>query len=310
MKEYSTRSKLMGCDFSLGVVSNNESRADALLNMGIQEIKRIENLLSEFLPHSETYRINQHAFSGSIKVDSECYQLIDRCISISDLTKGSFDITVSPLKRLYDFKNADFEMPSQKRISETLSGVGYEKIKLNPIDTSIQFLHKELKISFAAIGKGYASDKVKQMWQKENVTSGYVNSSGDITAFGKKADGTQWKIGIANPDNRSKVLLYVPIENASVATSGDYEQYFTYNGVRYSHNINPHSGLPLTGIKSVSVFSPSAELSDALATAIYVMGVDEGISFANQLPKTHAIIIDSHNQLTLTKKIHYEAVSV
>ena len=166
-----------------------------------------------------------------------------------------------------------------------------------------------MKLSFAAIGKGYASDRVKMIWQQMGVTSGYVNASGDLNAFGTKADGSHWNIGIANPDDKTKMILFVPVINASVATSGDYEQYFMHQGKRYSHNIDPRSGLPLTGVKSVSVFSPSAELSDALATAIYVMGSSKGISFVNQLPQTHAIIIDEENNLSLSKNLNYEKIS-
>jgi len=158
-------------------------------------------------------------------------------------------------------------------------------------------------ISFAAIGKGYAADCVKKIWQKEGVKSGYINASGDLTAFGTKPDGSLWKMGITNPDNTKEILFYIPVSFASVATSGDYEQYFIYNGKRYSHNINPKTGLPLQGIKSVSVISPSAELSDALATAVSVMGRERGIDFINQLPNTHCVFITEDNQTFFSQKL-------
>ena len=116
--------------------------------------------------------------------------------------------------------------------------------------------------------------------------------------------------GIANPDQKDKILFYVPIQNAAAATSGDYEQYFIYQNIKYSHNINPKTGIPLKGVKSVSVFSPSAELSDALATAIYVKGTRKGIEFVNQLPNTHCIIISEENKVFLSKHLNYETALI
>ena len=306
MQEFSIQCKLMGSIFKLAVVTENEKRGNELLNLGIDEIKRIENLLSEFLPHSETSKINNHSWEEPLVIDKECFELIERCLHISQLSKGCFDITVSPLKKIYSFKNQQFKMPSSRLIQETLEKVGYKKIHINKEKSTLFFDHKELNISFSAIGKGYASDRVKKLWIEQGVNSGYINASGDLNAFGLKPDGTQWKIGIANPDERNKILLYVNLNHVSVATSGDYEQFFLYQGKRYSHNINPHTGLPLSGIKSVTVFSPSAELSDALATAIYVLNKNEGIKFANLLPQTHCIIIDSENKFYFSDKLEYE----
>lgn len=309
MMEYVVNQKLMGTAFSLGVLAENHAQANQWLEMGISEIKRIENLLSEFLSSSETTRINVHASHNPVKIDTEVFELLKRCCSISLLTKGDFDITVSPLKKLYQFKNSRFEMPERQVIKHTLRCVGYQKMVLSTDDSTIEFSHPQTRISFAAIGKGYASDKVKKLWLENGVKSGYVNASGDLNAFGQKADGTFWKIGIANPDDKNKMLLFVPMKNSSVATSGDYEQYFSFREKRYSHNINPHTGMPLSGIKSVTVFSPGAELSDALATAIYVKGIVNGIAFANQMPQTHCIIIDDKNKIFFSDKLTYEEVS-
>ncbi len=310
MKEFSIASKLMGSDFKLGIVMSDQKKAEDLLQIGIAEIQRLEKLLSTFLPNSEVTQINQGAAVKPVVVSKECFELVQRSIRISQLTNGSFDISTSPLKQLYQFDAKSFAMPSEQRIRKTLKAVGYQNIVLNPKAQSVQFLHKGTCISFAAIGKGYAADKVKQLWKAEGVSSGYINASGDLTAFGSSPDQAPWKIGIANPDTKTKTLMYIPLQNAAVATSGDYEQYFMQQGIRYSHNINPHTGLPLTGIKSVTVSSPSAELSDALATGVYVKGVKEGIAFVNQLPQTEAIIINDKNELFFSKDINYETIEL
>ncbi len=311
MKEFIRNSKLMGSAFQLAVVLDDETTANEMLNLGIDEIKRIEQLFSEFLPNSETSKINNNAYQEAVEISPECFDLIQRSLSISKLSKGCFDITVGPLKKIYNFKNQFFEMPTLETVSSALMKVGYQYIELKKKVNAptIRFKKLGMKISFAAIGKGYASDCVMKLWKEQNVKSGYVNASGDLAAFGKRADGTAWNIGIANPDKingKTEMLFNVPVENACVATSGDYEQYFTYKNERYSHNIHPITGLPLKGIKSVSIFSPSAELSDALATAVYVKGVTEGMAFVNQLPETHAIVIDQENQLVFSNEINYE----
>lgn len=309
MREFSAVQKLMGSAFELRIVHENEKQALQLLELGIEEIRRIEDLLSEFKPGSEISKINERAKDEPVEVDGECFELIRRAQDISKLTKGTFDISVGRLKEIYAFKKESFRMPDRDVIQKVLRNVGFEKVVLDDRSKTVGFRGADLKLSLAAIGKGYASDQVKKMWQKMGVQSGYINASGDLSAFGCKADGTHWNIGIANPDDKTKMILFVPVINASVATSGDYEQYFTHQGVRFSHNIDPRTGLPLTGIKSVSIFSPSAELSDALATAVYVMGSRKGIDFVNQLPQTHAIVIDEQNNLSLSKNLNYEKIS-
>ena len=293
----------MGSGFELKIVCETESEAGRCLEIGIIEIERIEDLLSEFREHSLTSKINQQAGIQPVKVPQEVFNFIRRSLKIAALTQGAFDISAGPLKKLYRFKNEQFSFPGKAAIQKTLQLVGWKKVQLNQKNNSVFLTKKNMHLSFAAIGKGYAADQVKKLWLKNGITSGVINASGDLTAFGQRADGSPWKVGIAHPDDKSKMLFFVPLQNASVATSGDYVQFFLYNGMRFSHNINPITGIPLEGIKSVSIFSPSAELSDAPATAVYVMGVETGLHFIDQLPNTHAIIIDEKNGVSLSKKL-------
>lgn len=296
MNEFRIQQKLMGSAFELLVVEEDPVRAQKFLNAGIEEIKRLESLLSEFIPGSYTSRINANAGKRPIMVDGEIFSLFERCKQISSISVGAFDITVGPLKKLYNFKNSFVEIPDNKIIKQTLRKTGYHHIILSKSRSCVYLAREGMHISFAAIGKGFAADCVKKLWLKDGLRSGYINASGDLTAFGTKANGSPWKMGIINPDNNREILFYIPLTSASVATSGDYEQYFISNGKRYAHNIHPKTGMPLQGIKSVTVISPSAELSDALATAVYVMGERNGIEFINQLPDTHCIIINEDNK--------------
>ena len=300
---------LMGCSFELGIVEKDKQKAYTLLDEGADEIRRIENLLSEFKPDSLVSSVNHNSGINAVKITRELFGLLERSLKMSVLTHGYFDITVGPLKKLYKFNNDNFIFPDKGQVFKILKKTGFQKVILNEKEESVFLSEKDMEISFAANGKGYAADTVKKLWMKKGVQAGYINASGDLTAFGQNANGEPWKIGIANPDNRKKILFYVPLFDASVATSGDYEQYFIYKGKRYSHTLNPLTGMPLQGIKSVTVFSPGAELSDALATAIYVMGVNRGLSFVNQLTKTHAIIIDEKNEIHFSKNLEYEEVA-
>ena len=289
--------RLMGSDFEL--IATDE--APQRLQEGVAEIKRIEALLTEFNDTSVTAQLNAHAGITPVTVPSEVYQLIQRCVQLSTITQGAFDITAGALKRLFNFKQDHFQWPEAAALKQALLHTGYHRITL--LDNNRIFLQQQgMQIGFGAIGKGYAADKVKALWLAAGVTSGVINASGDLTAWGKP-----WKIGIAHPDDPDKMLLWLPVQNAAVATSGNYEQYVVRNGVRYSHNIDPRTGKPVSYIKSVTVISPSAELSDALATAVTVMGPSVGLDFINQLPDVHCIIIDGKNNVFQSENIQIHA---
>jgi len=294
--------RLMGSDFELIATAVDEQSADIFLQQGINEIKRLEYLLTEFSNTSQTAVLNDNAGITPMQVDTEVYELIKRCKNISSLTQGAFDITAGALKRLYNFKQGNVQLPDKKTILQTQNSVGYKKIELLA-DNTVFLQKKGMHIGFGAIGKGFAVDKVKTLWQTAGMTSGVINASGDLTIWGQQPDGSPWKVGVADPDNKDNILLWLPVENASVATSGNYEQYFDLKGIRYSHNIDPRTGLPARFIKSVTIVSPSAELSDALATAVTIMGKEVGLNFINQLPNVHCIIIDDSNKISYSKNI-------
>ena len=295
MNEYQIQCKLMGSAFELIVVAHDSTEADGFLKAGINEIKRIEELLTEFKPTSETSRINSFPANEIFTIDSEVHQLLQRCQKLYNISQGAFDVSMAPLKKLYSFKRTEEKLPTSNDIHRTLQKIGFNNILLLE-NHRICLLKKDMKISFAAIGKGYAADKVQFLWKQMGVTGGVINASGDISVLGERADGRCWSTGISNTD-RNQLLHKLQMPSMAVATSGDYEQYFECEGKRYSHTLHPKTGLPVHGIRSVTVFSPSAELSDALATAVNVMGVNEGKHFIQQLPQTWYFILDEKNNI-------------
>ncbi len=292
----------MGSDFELIVTGESVSQMQRLLQAGVDEIRRLERLLTEFDKGSDTGRINSQAGVAPVPVDPEVYALAKRCLQLSDLTQGAFDISSGALKALYNFKGHSVALPSTEQLKQALHSTGYRHIDTSR--TNEVFLRRKgARIGFGAIGKGYAADCVRRLWQREGVTSGVVNASGDLTAWGLRPDGQPWKVGIADPERPEHILLWLPVDQASVATSGNYEQYFDLDGTRYSHNIDPRTGLPARWIRSVTIISPSAELSDALATAVTIMGIEVGLDLVEQLPGVHALIIDQNNRMHTSQHI-------
>ena len=302
-REYRRRIRLMGSDFEF-IIGDDDRGAEALED-AIAEVSRIEALLTEFSETSQTALLNKTAGIRAVEVTDEVYCLLKRCNEISEFTQGAFDITSGALRKLYNFKGIEFEMPAANQLQSALSRTGYEKVILAK-NNRVYLSQIGMRIGFGAIGKGYAADMVKRKLLKKGIKNGVVNASGDLTAFGRRADGTLWKVGIADPNCPSNIMAWIPVQNASVATSGDYEQYFESDGIRYSHTIDPKTGLPVTGIKSVTIVSASAELCDALATAVTVMGVDVGMDFIDQLPGIHALVVTDDNKVYTSQQLHIE----
>lgn len=289
--------ELMGTRFDITVVSGNEDLGYINIEEATAEILRIENMISAWNPDSETSLINKNAGIKPVKVSLELYMLIERAKQISEITDGAFDITFASMDDIWKFDGSMKNMPSPEDIRESIKNVGYEKIILNPIERTVYLSQKGMKISFGAIGKGYAADKAKEFLVSKQVLGGIINAAGDLTTWGTKATGEKWLIGIANPLSDEKIFSWLPVVESSVATSGNSEKYVTFDGVKYSHIINPRTGYPSTGINSVSVFAKSAELCDALATAVYIMGKEDGLALINQLGVTEVILIDADNKV-------------
>ncbi len=293
----------MGSRFEITVVAENETMANDEIDRAVAEITRIEKLISSWDPNSETSEINRNAGIKPILVSTELYDLIQRALGISKLTDGAFDISYASMDAIWKFDGSMTEMPSPEKVKEAVAKVGYKNIVLNPDDHSVFLKLPGMKIGFGAIGKGYAADKAKQLLQDHGVEAGIINASGDMDVWGRQPDGSEWKVAITNPMNKNNAFALLPIENEAVVTSGDYEKYVIFDGIRFTHIIDPRSGYPATGIISATVFAPKAELADALATSIFVMGKDAGIDRINQLPEIECILIDDKGEIFTSKHI-------
>ena len=296
----------MGSDFELTVVAKDAQSGEQFLAEGIAEIERIEHLISSWDPASETSQVNRMAGEAPVKVSDELFELVQRAKAISRLTDGAFDITYASVDPLWSFNGGSITPPEVSVISASVAKIGFQKVQLNPSNKSIFLPEKGMKIGFGAIGKGYAADKVKSLLQLKGVTGGIVNASGDLSAWGVQLDGQPWQVGLVNPKNKNNVFAWFPINDRAVVTSGDYERYLLMDGKRYGHIINPKTGYPSQGVISCTVFAPKAELADALATALFVLGIENGLYFVNQLPEVDAIMIDDEGNLHASKNVEVD----
>ena len=297
---------LMGTRFDITVVAKDSVQSNAYIDLAIEEITRIEKLISSWDPGSQTSEINRNAGIKPVKVDEELFTLIGRSVELSKLTDGAFDISFASMDRIWKFDGSMTEMPSEEKVKQSVAKVGYRNIILDSENLTVFLKIPEMKIGFGAIGKGYAADRAKNLLMSKGVSAGIINASGDMNTWGKQPDGKHWKVAITNPMDKNKAFATLPINEGAVVTSGNYEKYVSFNGTRYTHIIDPRTGYPSSGIISATVFAPKAELADALATSIFVMGKVTGIDFINQLPKIECILIDEDGTILTSKNIQID----
>ncbi len=297
------KAALLGSPFEITVIAEDSIQGEQYCRNAIAEVKRIENLISDWIPSTEISAVNQNAGIQPITVSKETYQLVERALAISKLTDGAFDISYASMDRIWKFDGSMTGMPTDEAIKASVARVGYQKVVLNPETNSVYLKEKGMKLGLGGIGQGYIADKIKELLQNQGCTSGVVNVSGDITTWGYQLDGKPWAVAIVNPLNKEKIFATFPLVDSAVETSGSYEKYVTFNGKRYTHIIDPRTGYPASGLVSVSVFAPKTELADALATSIFVMGKDVGLDFINQLPGIECILVSETGDIFASKNI-------
>jgi len=297
--------KLMGNRFEISVVADDKEWAEEKIDQAIIEIKRIEKLLTTFSDDSQTNEINRNAGIQPVKVDEEVFNLIGRALNISALTQGAFDITYGSIdKSLWNFDVNMKQLPDRKTAQESVRLINYRNVELDSSAQTVFLKEAGMRIGFGGIGKGYAAGCAKTLLKEQGVASGIVNAAGDLITWGTQPEGKPWTIAIADPDQKVQPFSTLNISNMAIATSGNYEKYALINGKKYSHTIDPKTGLPVSGIKSVSIICPSAELADAMATPVMVMGVKVGLDLINQLQQIACVIIDDQNQVYTSKNIN------
>ncbi|MFZ4863046.1 FAD:protein FMN transferase [Sphingobacterium sp. Mn56C] len=286
----SRQTTLMGSVFEITIVAQDSTLAQQHISAVIDEIERIENLISEWRPHTQISEVNRNAGIRPIKVDKEVFDLTARAIAYAEMTHGAFDISIIAMDKIWSFDGSMDTLPTAEAVQQSVQNVGYKFIILDSIQQTIFLSKKGMKIGFGSIGKGYAADMGRALMLHNHIPAGIVNASGDIATWGTQPNGKPWAIGINNPFKNHRILKTIKLTDGAIATSGSYEKYAEINGKRYAHIINPKTGYPATGITSVTIYGPSAEYANALSTSVMVLGLIEGTELLKKNPTYKYVI--------------------
>lgn len=285
------RANLMGSVFEISLVGTDSASLEYQIQLVIDEIERIENLISEWRPNTQISEVNRNAGIRPVKVDREVFELTRRAISYSILSDGAFDISVAALDKIWRFDGNMDALPSDAAVQNSVTKVGFEKIELDSIASTIFLKQSGMKIGFGSIGKAYAADRGRHILQEMGVKGGLINASGDIALWGKPPEKKSWSIGISDPEKPYKITRKLRMKEGAVATSGNYKKYVMFNGVRYSHIMDPRTGYPATELASVTVIGPMAEFANALSTSVMVLGVKKGLKLMERYPQYRFVMI-------------------
>ncbi|MEA3305912.1 MAG: FAD:protein FMN transferase, partial [Candidatus Omnitrophota bacterium] len=252
----------------------------------------LENMLSIFEKSSVVSQINNNNDKKVLKVPPELFRLLKRSGEYYALTQKAFDITVCPFVELWGFGANKNNPPEPAAVRETLSHVGFDKIKLSEQDFTVTFDSPGMRIDFGGLAKGYAVDEASRILKESGIKSGIVNMGGDLYCIGAGPDNRSWSIGIRDPDHKNEILAVLKIRNKAIATSGDYENFYIYDGKTRAHIIDPRTGYTVSNnLRSVTIIADDCAAADAFATAIFVMGENKGLEAVEKLPGIECFLI-------------------
>lgn len=276
------------------------------------EVKRLDDMLSNYKPDSRLSEINSLAGNGRVPVPPEFFELTRRSLYFSYLTDGAFDITVGRLIDLWRMGQRKNVIPDSETIKKTVSEcVGFRKVELYPAKGEIDIKSPCLSLDFGGIGKGYAVDRAVRILKSRGIKSGIVNFSGNMYAIGSPPGEKGWIVGVQHPRKNDRVLTLIEIRDMAVSTSGDYERYFEIRGRRFSHIVDPRTGLPVSSVPSVTVVAGNATDADALSTGISVLGKREGIRILSDLDGVGAMIVtEEKGGLSIYKDPFFKSLEV
>ncbi len=280
----------MGTRIEVQLWHPDRHEGERLVAAAMAEFDRIEAWMSTYRSDSEISEVNRRAASEPVAVSQELFDIVARSIEVSRLTRGAFDITYDSVGYLYAFREA--QAPSDEEIETRLDAVDYHHVLLDPHANTIAFAVEGVRINLGGIGKGYACDRAVELLRNSGVQHALVSAGGDTCLLGDRR-GQPWVVGIRDPDDGAAMVTRLALVDEAISTSGDYERYFEEAGVRYHHILDPATGRPVEGVRSVTVIGPDGTLTDALSTSVFVLGAVAGIELIESLPDYEAIVIDS-----------------
>lgn len=280
---------LLGTVVEIQIRNTDEQKANDAITKAFVEIKRIDDLFTTYHEDSPVWQIN-NSDDSIFTIDQEIFSLMVLCDSLWQISNSSFDIAIESLVQIWGFDTKNPAVPDDEKIKSALNQSGWENIQL--LDEKKVHRKKKAGLNFGAIAKGYAVDKAIEVLIQSGITEAFVNAGGEI-----KTLGNDWIAGIQHPREMKEIISKIKLNGISVATSGDYENYFEKDNVRYHHILDPKTGYPARGIQSVTVIHKDNAFADGLATAIFVMGKTKGLVLVESLNDTEAMIIDDEGRI-------------
>jgi len=264
----------MGSTYSIAVYGNDRVKMEAAVDAAFDEVRRLDDLLSNYKPESEWSQVNRHAAEGPVKVSPELFRLLAACLEYSQAGEGAFDITVGPLMKVWGFYKGSGHLPHRPEIQAAMVKVGYRHILLDPASETVRFDRPGVEMDPGGIGKGYAVDRMIDVLRQKGVQIALVAGSGSsIYGMGAPPDEPKgWRTEIKDPGNASKSAAEVYLKDMSMSTSGSYEKFFRAEGRTFSHIMDPRTGYPAQGTVSVSVIAPRTIDSEAWAKPYFING--------------------------------------
>jgi len=291
---------IMGTNIRVELWSDDNNKGLSGLETVMNEMHRIDNLMSPYKINSELFLINEKASQTPLPISNELFMVIEKSLEISMLTQGAFDITFASIGFFYDYRQG--VKPNEKQVNNNLAAINYKNIHLDKANQTIYFSLPNVKIDLGGIAKGYAVDNAITLLKKQGIKHALVTAGGDTKLLGDRL-GRPWIVGIQDPRNKDKQAVKLPLVNEALSTSGDYERYFEKNGVRYHHILNPKTGYAAIGVQSVSITGAESIVTDALSTSVFVLGVVNGLNMINSLDGYNAIIVDSDRKLYFSEDL-------
>jgi FAD:protein FMN transferase len=283
----------------------DEGKVRRAFAAAVDEIKRIEALMTTWRPDSELSRVNEAAGVAPVPVGQETYDVVAASIHTSQISEGTFDITFESLHGLWKFdENWDPHPPSDADVKAKLPLLNYHHVHLDEAKRSIYLDQKGVRISLGGIAKGYAVDKAAKVLENAGLTSFFVQAGGDLYTRGKKPDGTDWSTGVRDPRGpEGSFFALLAVTDHAFSTAGDYERSYTVNGRRYHHIIDPRTGYPATASRSVTIWAKTALVADELDDAVFILGPEKGLALVESQDDVGAVIVDAQNKVWVSKRL-------
>jgi FAD:protein FMN transferase len=288
----------MGSSLEIEVFGPAQAVCDQAVKEAREEIDRLDKIMTDWKQESPLMDVNRAAGRKAVEAPPELFFIVERSLKVSELTDGAFDITFAGAGKLWNWRNP--KVPTPEEVKASLANVGWKGIVIDEKAMTIYLSKPGMRMGLGGIGPGYAGDLAMDKIRKLGIRDACVNLSGDIRASGKKK-GEPWSVGVTHPRKKGENIAVLPVTDAAVSTSGDYERYFEKDGKRYCHIIDPRTGYPADLCQSVTIVAPNLAFADALATGVFVLGPDKGMRLIESLEGVQALIVAADGTLTLSK---------